>query len=98
MRKITQDAVIAFRNGFNFGRDNTRVVVEDGESHLYLHGNKIAKLTREGEVLITTARWNTVTTRERLNGLPLVKVYQQRGKLFLNNEEWDGDWISVGHY
>ena len=44
---------------------------------------------------ITTAGWNTVTTRERLNGLPNVSVIQRKGKLYLNGKEWDGEWIEV---
>lgn len=71
MRKITKEIVAAFMN-----REEKRI----GNSHtrgefLYLHGNAIACLNPDGRIEVTTAGWNTPTTRERLNGLPGVRVY-----------------------
>jgi len=37
----------------------------------------------------------SVTTKERLNGLPNVSIYQFNFKWFLNGEEWDGSRIKV---
>lgn len=54
------------------------------------------KANRVGNRLqITTAGWNTATTREHLNGLPNVSVIQRRGQLYLNGKEWDGELILV---
>lgn len=61
---------------------------------LFLHGNCIAKL-ENGKLSITTAGWNTSTTRERLNALPNVHVYQRKGVLHLNGKPWDGNWTEV---
>ena len=37
----------------------------------------------------------SVTTKERLNGLPNVSIYQFIFKWFLNGEEWEGSRIKV---
>ena len=64
---------------------------------LRLHGNDIARRWTQGHTLIevTTAGWNTVTTRERLNGIPGVSVHQSKHVLHLNDEPWDGEWMTV---
>ena len=75
MRKITQDAARAFKQGKNFSRDNTRVEVkkdlrfaDDHVTHLYLPGHCIAEQT-VNSLHISLCGWPTMTTRERLNGL-----------------------------
>jgi len=96
MREITSAAVRAFMNDESFRRDNTEVVVDTtaGCTTLFLHGNAIAKRDEEG-LKVTTADWDTATTRERLNGLPRVRVNRERGNLILNNERWDGNWKNI---
>ena len=91
MRKITSEAVRAFLNGENYKNGNTMVTKQD----YFLHGNKIAERTESGGIRITLAGWNTNTTRERLNGLPNVKVTTKKEQVYLNGKEWDGDWITV---
>jgi hypothetical protein len=61
---------------------------------LYLHGNPIIQVRLDG-VYIQTCGWNTITTRERLNGLPKVRVYSHKRQLHLNGAPWDGNWIKV---
>lgn len=95
MRKITQDAVRAFRNGNRFKRGNTEVRIYGQQRLLRLHNNVIASLDPEG-LFITSAGWATPTTKERLNGLPNVHIVQKDFQWFLNGEEWDGSLIKVG--
>ena len=90
MRKVTQQAVEAFMNGYNFKSGNTEV----RNNAMYLHGNKIAEW-RGDELWITNAGWSINVTKERLNGIPCVSVQQSRWVWFLNGEEWDGQWIKV---
>lgn len=89
MRKITKEIVAAFMNheAKRIGNSHT-----DGTT-LYLHGNAIARHRADGGVNVTTAGWNTVTTRERLNGIPDVHVFVRNGQLYLNHYKWDGDWV-----
>lgn len=90
MRVVTRRAIDALMNGKDITVDNTKV---RGDT-LYLHGNPIIQVRQDG-VYISTSGWNTVTTRERLNGLPKVRVYSHKRQLHLNGVPWDGNWIKV---
>ena len=91
MRKVTRETVYAFLRRESLKMSNTHT---DGTT-LYLHDNAIARFDDKGQLWITTAGWNTVTTRERLNGLPGVSVFVRRGRLHLNDEPWNGDWVRI---
>lgn len=91
MRKITKGIVAAFMKGETKRIGNSHT---DGK-YLYLHGNAIAYHQCLGTIQITTAGWNTPTTRERLNGLPEVNVYVRKGQLYLNGNPWDGNWTKI---
>jgi len=92
-RKISIDASEAFVNGTPFKRDNTAVVVmTSGTVQLFLFDNCIAQKVKN-EMHITTAGWETVTTKDRLNALPGVSIYQKDHQWYLNDLPWDGEWI-----
>lgn len=98
MRKITQDSVNAFMNGENFRKQNMEVDAERGIVSLFLHGNLIATRTkRHGKwsTQITNAGWKSNTTKERLNAIPGVNIYQRKGVWYLNDKEWNGQWITI---
>jgi hypothetical protein len=90
MRKITEQVVGAFERRQRKVVGNTET---DGTS-LWLFGNKIAEY-REGGIWITNAGWNSVTTKERLNGIYGVYITQKKGEWFLNGHRWDGEWICL---
>lgn len=90
MRKVTQQVCYAFEHNVPKTVGNTHT---DGLA-LYLHGNKIAQHTSEG-LMVSTAGWDTNTTRERLNGLRGVSVYRRKGELILNGKKWDGEMVNV---
>ena len=95
MRKITADAVRAFRNRQPFKRGNTLVKVFDNSVVLCLHGNMIAELATDGALYISDGGWQSNTTKERLNGFPTVNIHQKDFRWFLNGVEWDGSKIKV---
>lgn len=97
MKKITEDSIQAFMNAEKFKRDNTEVEVLPNVTVLKLFGNEIAYRYNNPErtLSITNCGWKTNTTKERLNGLPTVSVYQRLGVWYLNDEEWDGKLIDV---
>lgn len=107
MRKITQDAIDAFTAGVEFSRDNTRVEVRPFQGSsvldsviLVLHGNPIARYVKsQGMATLQVCDGNhqTVTTKDRLNGIPGVRVNQKAGRWYLNGVEWDGHWAHVGN-
>tara|TARA_Y100001972_G_scaffold103843_1_gene130421 strand:+ start:1281 stop:1565 length:285 start_codon:yes stop_codon:yes gene_type:complete len=94
MRKITEDAIRAFRNRQEFKRGNTEVRVFGHLCQLRLHGNVIAE-DKDGELWITSAGWESNTTKERLNGFPTVSIHQKDYQWFLNGHAWDGEWILI---
>lgn len=67
--------------------------VSDGLT-LKLHGNTIAEW-RDGSLWVTTAGWNTSTTKDRLNGLAGVRVHQNNWDFYLNGQKWGGEWTQI---
>lgn len=104
MRKITTQAVNAFLNSQSFNSGNTRVTVTESDLNQYttlsLHGHEIAHRIQNlhtGSVLIeiSNAGWFSNTTKERLNGIPWVSIYQKKGVWYLNDNAWNGEWITI---
>ena len=93
MRKIDGIASAAFTGNYPFASGNTTVTVEEGRTCLFLFGNKIAERNSEG-LFVTTAGWDTHTTRSRLNSIPNVRVHRNK-QLYLNGEVWEGEWKKV---
>ena len=91
MRKITEHIVNAFESGRNCNMSNSST--HDGS--LFLHGHEIAKHDDQGRLMITNAGGQSNTTKERLNGLSGVSIYQKNFQWFLNGKPWNGDWITV---
>jgi hypothetical protein len=95
MRKITKESVNAFLTGKTFNKSNMSVV-KDGETfRLKLHGNTIAVIDELGVLSVSNAGWASNTTKERLNGLPGVRVHQRNWNWYLNGTEWDGAWKRI---
>ena len=96
MRKITKESVNAFLMGKTFNKGNMSVV-KDGETfRLKLHGNTIAIIDELGVMSVSNAGWASNTTKERLNGLPNVRVHQKNWTWYLNGNEWGGEWRRIG--
>jgi hypothetical protein len=83
MRKVTREVTDAFFNRRPRKCGNTRT---DGTT-IWLHGNAIARHADNGDIEITLAGWDTVTTRERLNGVgrrASFSVFRDRGVTKVN--------------
>jgi hypothetical protein len=59
-----------------------------------LHGEPIAAII-DGTLWVTNGGWDSNLTRERLNGLPGVKVNKRKGVQLMNGYEWTGQWFKV---
>ena len=94
MRKITKEMANAFNSDIPFNKDNTLVKVGGDITNLFLHGNLIAHKI-QGKLFISNCGWFTNVTKERLNALPNVSIYQKKGIWFLNGLPWDGGTIEV---
>lgn len=93
MRKITEQASLAFRRAKRFSMGNTRVVVDTEKDmvKMYLHDNLIAyRHLAVKQFVITNKGWFSKVTKERLNALPNVSITQRDWKWYLNGEQWDG--------
>ncbi len=89
-RKITRESVQKFLDGVPFKKSNMEVSREGTIYYLKLHGNKIAALESDGKMWVSSAGWRSNTTKERLNGLPNVRVNQKNYQWYLNGQPWDG--------
>lgn len=88
MRKVTEKAAQALRNGVNMTSGNTyvkRFTHDTAMVGLYLHGNRIATYGL-GILTISDCGWQTNTTKERLNGI--LSVFGIKGHIFQHKGEW----------
>tara|TARA_R110000851_G_scaffold186277_2_gene335576 strand:- start:187 stop:486 length:300 start_codon:yes stop_codon:yes gene_type:complete len=97
MRKITEESVNAFMNAKKFKKSNMEVEVLPNVTILLLHGNRIAFRYNDPErtLSIQNCGWATPTTKERLNGIPNVDIYQRNYQWYLNGEKWNGNLIDI---
>ena len=99
MRKITEEISTAFLGSRRLYKDNTTT---DG-SEIRLHGNLIAYWSTDSTVAVTLAGWNSITTRERLNGLlelmGLVKrIISEDGVPYIRYKRYDSMMDIYKHY
>ena len=95
MRKITKEAVSKFLSKETFRKSNMSVEESYGVYKLKLHGNTIATIDELGVLSVSNAGWASNTTKERLNGIPGVRVNQKNWNWYLNGTEWDGGWKRI---
>ena len=95
-RKITNESVDKFLSREPFKKSNMVVDRNFGQFRLKLHGNTIAVLDEFNMLSISNAGWESNTTKERLNGLPNVRIHQRKFVWYLNGVEWNGEWTRVG--
>jgi hypothetical protein len=94
MRNLTIKAIQNFLDEKSFKESNTQVRVESNQVVLSLFDNDIAFKTKDG-IKITNAGYKTVTTKERLNGIPSVNVKQKNGIWYLNDKQWNGELTKI---
>ena len=95
-RKITKESVNAFLMRKTFSKGNMKVDECYGQYRLRLHNNVIAVLDEFNMLSISNAGWSSNTTKERLNGLPNVRINQKNWNWYLNGVEWNGEWTRIG--
>ena len=97
MRQITEESIEAFMSATPFSKSNMSVEVKPNVTILSLFGNEIAYKYNDPQntLSITDCGWKSNTTKERLNALPNVSIYQSSGVWFLNGEQWNGELIDI---
>ena len=74
------------------------IVPIDDMTVWFYHGNPIALYDRRtGERLFSTCGWNTMTTKTRLNRLPGVHVYSQKGEVKGIEDSYSEITKRIGH-
>lgn len=92
MRKIEEKMCRMVMLRRNWQQGNTRVSCIGDQVLVYLFGNLIySEDIRTCMKLYSTAGWNTVTTRSRLNALGC-GCHMVRGVLYRDGREWTSDW------
>jgi hypothetical protein len=92
MRKVTQQIKKAFEQGKSLKVGNTET---DGQT-IWLFGHAIIKRDPDGLVRWSLAGHNTMTTRERVNGIVNAGVHQVKFEPVLNGQVIDSsDWFAV---
>ncbi len=101
MRKIPQESVDAFLSGDNLNKANMQIHTRGHYVYMNLHGNSIARRNLDtGSIYISNAGWETVTTKERLNGLLNTlgkkRIFQHKFEWFIGTREFPYDeWMMV---
>lgn len=91
MRKITRQIKEAFERGDAVRIGNTFTA----RGCVWLHGNKIIETRKDG-IYWTLADWPTPTTRERINGILGVGVYQHKHRQYVDGKLVFSDaWYKV---
>lgn len=97
MRNVTEQITRAFLNGYERKLSNSYT---DGKS-IFLWGNEIAR-KENGQIKINLCGYNTVTTRERLNGILEYCIGKRalstkQGTVYLNGKAIPDDaWVTIG--
>ena len=87
MRKIEQQMQNAIRNRKNWSSSNTSVSIdEDGFTSIRLHGNRIAEIEPNGDIILSSCGWDTPTTKSRLNAI--VDVFLTGCQIFQKDFTW----------
>ena len=96
-RQVTETTIRKFMNDENFRLSNTEIITDSESTKLYLFGNLIARKDKAtGKIEVTMAGYGTATTRERLNGLPNVRINQINGAQYLNGKVIDTyKWYAI---
>ena len=95
MRKITQETLNAWENGYSFTKSNTSVT-KDGS--VFLHGNQIIKVVKGLGVFASDGGYGwSPTTAERLK--PWCRFKKVKGEAFMDDMPYtSGDWVAVELY
>ena len=93
MRKIKQEAVLAFINSKEFKKGNAKVRILKFEKSLSLNGYRIATFNSwDGLIIQMSGKFYSsyLESLEALNEFEDVDIKVEKGTLCLNGKEWDG--------
>jgi|TARA_B100000427_G_scaffold8623_1_gene7609 hypothetical protein len=69
-RKIERQMQAAIATRTDWRKSNTSVSVDsEGFTSVRLHGNRIAEIDPNGDIVLSSCGWDTPTTKSRLNAI-----------------------------
>ncbi len=69
-RKIEREMQAAIATRTDWRKSNTSVDVDsEGYTTVRLHGNRIAEIEPNGDIILSSCGWSTPTTKSRLNAV-----------------------------
>ena len=96
MKVVTRKALLAWDAKEPMKHSNTEVRIENGNPHLYLFGNEIAKI-ENGETWISQGGWRASrTTQQRLTSMFKIRLRKLKDSFVVNEQFiWDGEWLNI---
>ena len=94
MSNISVNAYCAFKEGKKFSSGNTKVIIEEGEPHMYLYDREIVKRDLGCIWISDGGYYPTKTTQSRLREFIRIRINKD---VFIVDEqlEWDGHWLNI---
>ena len=87
MRKIERQMQAAIATRTDWRKSNTSVDVDsEGFTTVRLHGNRIAEIEPNGDIILSSCGWDTPTTKSRLNAI--VDVFLTGCHIFQKDFTW----------
>ena len=87
MRKIERQMQAAIATRTDWKKSNTSVSVDsEGFTSVRLHGNRIAEIAPDGDIILSSCGWDTPTTKSRLNAI--VDVFLTGCQIFQKDFTW----------
>ena len=89
--------IAAVKGDINWSKDNTSVIIEDGISKVYLHGNLIAEID-DVSLKLYDGGYQSKTTKSRLNALLSEFGYTcgtKREYVFQKQFEWFVNFVDA---
>ena len=87
MRKIERQMQAAIATRTDWHKSNTSVETDsEGYTSVRLHGNRIAEIEPNGDIILSSCGWDTVTTKSRLNAI--IDVFLSGCHIFQRDFTW----------
>ncbi len=97
MRKIERQMQAAIATRTDWRKSNTSVDVDsEGYTTVRLHGNRIAEIEPNGDIILSSCGWSTPTTKSRLNAV--LDVFLSGCGIFQKDFTWYVGDLSTPFY
>jgi len=75
------------RNSRKVGNNTYAEILHDSSVGITLHGTCVVRIHPDNSATLNTGGWYSSTTKDRMNKYSPVRVYQNKGEWYLNNDD-----------